>query len=207
MTIQIIPNFQLFKLLARKTFPDGDPAQVDISNFEVQGLNIVSVMGGKDSITRDTVDETIRQINSGDTLCRTMFYAARRSLLREGQIEINQTFGKRTSIKINLFEMLGIFYCGVINNQIYVSREQGDMPKVSEDDEDSDDKCFGQETKAGKRRMKESLEIDGLTISGESDRKVIVFQKGIDFKGKTVMLNLLSKDSIYTPLPIPITLN
>lgn len=203
MTIQIIPNFQLFKLLARKTFPDRDLAQVDISDFEVQGLNIVSVMGGKDSITRDTVDETIRQINSGDTLCRTMFYAARRSLVREGQIEINETFGERTSIKINLFEMLRIFYCGVLNGQIYVSRNQGDMPKVIEDD-DFDN---GQETKAGKRRMKESVEIDGLTISGESDGKVIVFQKGTNFKGQTVMLHLLSKDSIYTPLPIPITLN
>jgi hypothetical protein len=199
----ILPNFNLFKLLARKanSLKDLPTAKDSISDFDVLGLNHRSTY----PISRETISETVEAILSGEGFSRTLFFAAKKNLARSGEANFEFHLQKEGSLELDLFDTFGLHYCGSKNGLLFVSRIPNDSLKLGDDDDKSP-----RPVKGFKLSPDKEVQIGDLVYRGlDNGKKLKVSSTGInDENPREIQLIFTGPqyDSLQTPEPLTIHL-
>lgn len=201
----IIPHFNLFKLLARKanSLQDLPTIKDSISNFEIEGLNHKSIY----PITRETLSDTVEAILSGTDISRTLFWAAKRNLIRNDETTCEFSLDKETPLEINLFDTFGLHYCGSKGGLLYVSRTQNDSLKLIDE---SDDKGL-RASRGLKLDPEKEVQTKDLVYRGldNGKRLKIAVTNLNDNNTRKIQLHFTGPqytDSLQTPEPLTINL-
>lgn len=201
----ILPHFDLFKLLARKanSLQDLPNVKDSISDFDIEGLNHKSVY----PINRETISDTVESILSGVDISRTLFWAAKRNLLRSEALNSEFHLEKENSLEINLFDTFGLHYCGSKGGLLYVSRTPNDSLKLLDD---TDDKSLSSIKKfkldPEKEVQKEDLVYRGLDNGKKLKIKAVNLN---DNNAREIQLHFTGPqyiDSLQIPEPLKISL-
>ncbi len=203
--MKILPHHNVFELIAKKAITNKNLDEVtgQISSSELGDINRNLKSDDYEKVTREVIAETIQEIKGRNEAYRTMFFSAKRNLARRGEIEIFYHINSEGLLKINLLEDLGVYYCGVEDEKVYISN----TPNPNSEKED------GQPTlrlRSNKARITDSIEIDDLLIQGVGNGEEIEICKLNNFREKTILLNYKEsryKDIARPPEPIPIKIS